>query len=289
MTDLARRNFLLAGAAAPLAARAMAAGLAEPEEAAAPERFEAVGGYGLKAAIESNPLALLPCGSLEYHGPHNPFGTDSIIIGGIAERVAARTGALLFPVVNFTHCPTHTAHFQGTLSIRPEVMTLYYEEILRAILGAGFGRIFMLNGHDGNVDPARGAISKVASEDPEAAILFASWWEALPREEMVKLNLFHQSNGGHGHGGPLETAAVQAFRPEWVHLEKAHDLPAPPDLSTEMPYYLEKASAEEWPGYSGKVSEASPDKGNKIVRISEDRIVKLIENWMKDPAAPGSW
>lgn len=289
MIDLARRNFLLTGAAAPFAARMAGAGLAEEPEAAEPERFEAVGGYRLQTAIESNPLALVPCGSLEYHGPHNPFGTDSIIIGGIAERVAARTKAVLFPVVSFTHCPTHTAHFQGTLSIRPDVMTLYYEEILRAILNAGFGRIFILNGHDGNVGPARGAISKVAAEHPEAAILFASWWEALPREEMVKLNLFHQSNGGHGHGGPLETSAVAAFRPEWVHLDKARDLPPPPDLSTEMPYYLEKASAEEWPGYSGKVSESSPDKGNKIVRMSEDRIVELVQNWMRNPAVPGSW
>lgn len=289
MIDLARRSFLLAGAPAPLAASAMAAGLAEAAGTAGPERFEAVGGYRLKATIESNPLALVPCGSLEYHGPHNPFGTDSIIIGGIAERVATRTKAVLFPVISFTHCPTHTAHFQGTLSIRPEVMTLYYEEVLRAIVGAGFGRVFMLNGHDGNVGPARGAISKVAADHPEAAILFASWWEALSREEMVKLNLFHQPNGGHGHGGPLETSAVAAFRPEWVHLDKAQDLPAPPDLSSEMPYYLEKASAEEWPGYSGRVSESSPDKGNKIVRMSEDRIVELVENWMKNPAVPGSW
>jgi len=106
---------------------------------------------------------------------------------------------------------------------------------------------------------------------------------------MAKLDLFHQSNGGHGHGGPLETSAVAAFRPERVHLDKASDLPPPPDFSTELPYYLEKSSAEGWPGYSGKVSESSADKGKQIVQMSEDRIVALIQNWLKNPAAPGSW
>ncbi|HEV2175823.1 MAG TPA: creatininase family protein [Terriglobia bacterium] len=288
MNNWGRREFLVAGAALPLSLKdAAKAGGAAAQ--ASPERFEGLAGYRLSAITEAKPLAIIPCGSLEYHGPHNPFGADSIIISGIAEHVAERTGAMLFPTVTFTHCPAHTAHFPGTLSVSPEVMTMYYAEILRAILGAGFGRIFMLNGHDGNIGPARGAISQVTAQRPGSAILFASWWEALPRDEMVKLNLFHQSNGGHGHGGPLETSAVAAFRPDWVHVEKARDLPPPPDLSTEVPYYLEKDSAEGWPGYSGKVSEASPEKGREIVKISEDRLVALVENWMKNPTAPGSW
>ena len=58
----------------------------EPE----PDRFEAVAGFELAEAVKSHPLALVPLGSLEYHGPYNPLGTDSIIVSGIAERVAAR-------------------------------------------------------------------------------------------------------------------------------------------------------------------------------------------------------
>ncbi len=75
------------------------------------------------------------------------------------------------------------------------------------------------------------------------------------------MGLFRQSNGGHGHGGPLEILAVAAFRPEWVHMDKATDLPPPADVSPSVPYYLEKPSAPDWPGYSGHVSEASARKG----------------------------
>jgi len=287
MTGFARRDFLLAGVglSAVCAAAGGGEGASEPE----PVRFEAVAGFELAEVLKSHPLALIPLGSLEYHGPHNPLGSDSIIVSGVAEHVAARTQALLFPTVTFTHCPAHTAHFPGTLSMRPEVMTMYFEDILRAVRNAGFNRIFVLNGHDGNVGPARGAISKVADETPPAAILFASWWGTLPQGDMRQIALFRQSNGGHGHGGPLETSAVAAFRPEWVHLDKAKDLPPPPNLSSTVPYYLEKPSAPDWPGYSGHVREASAEKGKQIVQIAVARLTELIQAWLSNPNVPGSW
>ncbi len=289
MAHIPRREFLLSSLGAPALWPTRSGEARTVPGTEPPRRYEEVVGYQVAETIAKVPLAVIPTGSLEFHGPHNPLGTDGLIISGIAERVASRTRAVLFPTVWFAHCPAHTAHFQGTLSIRPEVMTGYYEDILRGVLRAGFGRVFMLNGHDGNIAPGRGAVSNVAHEFPEAALMFASWWEFVSGEEMKQLGLFHQSNGGHGHGGPLETSAVAAFRPDLVHLDQAKDLPEPPDFGTSAPYYLEKETAEGWPGYSGRVSEASPDKGKKVVRLSEDRVVRLIENWLARPHEPGSW
>ena len=56
-----------------------------------PKRFEEVAGFEVAHVVSECPLAILPLGSLEFHGPHNPLGSDSIIISGIAENVAART------------------------------------------------------------------------------------------------------------------------------------------------------------------------------------------------------
>jgi len=254
-----------------------------------PKRFEEVAGFEIGDIASRHPLAIVPLGSLEFHGPHNPIGTDSIIVSGIADHVASRTNALLFPAVSFTQCPAHTAHFRGTISIRPEVMTMYFADILRNVLHLGFRRVFILNGHDGNIGPGRGAVAEVANEVSDSALLFASWWEFLPGEMMKSIGMFRQANGGHGHGGPLETSAAAAFRPELIHLNKARDLPEPPDLSGGAPYFLQKSAATDWPGYSGHVSESSAEKGRKLVKISEDGIVKLIENWLTHGEVPGSW
>ena len=254
-----------------------------------PKRFEEVVGFEVADLASRYALAIVPLGSLEFHGPHNPLGSDSIIISGIADRVAVRTNALLFPTVSFTQCPAHTAHFRGTISIRPEVMTMYFADVLRNILHLGFQRVFLLNGHDGNIGPGRAAIAEVADEVSDSALLFASWWEFLSSKMMKSLAIFEQANGGHGHGGPLETSAVASFRPDLIHLEKAPDLPEPPDLSGGSPYFLQKSVAKDWPGYSGHVSEASAEKGRKLVKISEDGIVELIDNWLAHGEVPGSW
>jgi creatinine amidohydrolase len=285
---ISRRNALITGFALPAAVGTL---LRRPEglEIQKPKRFEEIAGFEIADIVAKSPFAILPLGSLEFHGPHNPLGADSIIISGIAENVAIRTGALLFPTIKFTQCPAHTAHFQGTISVSPEVMTLYYADVFRNILRLGFRKIFILNGHDGNIGPGRGAIAQVANQISDAALLFASWWEFVPGDKMKTLGFFHQENGGHGHGGPLETSAVAAFRPDLIHLDKARDLPEPPSLSEGTPYFLQKSTAADWPGYSGHVSEASAEKGRKLVQMSEDGMVKLIENWLRNPQAPGSW
>jgi creatinine amidohydrolase len=289
MKPITRREVLRGGLALPGIVEIAYGGASAGENPEKPKRFEEVCGFEVQQAASEHPLAILPLGSLEYHGPHNPLGSDTIIISGIAQRVATRSNALLFPTVMFTQCPAQTAHFQGTISIRPEVMTTYFAEILRNILHLGFRKVFILNGHDGNIGPGRGAIAQVADETKDATLLLASWWEFLPGESMKALGMFHQSNGGHGHGGPLETSAVAAFRPDLIHTEKARDLPEPPDLSGGPPYFLQKSTAADWPGYSGHVSEASAEKGRKLVQMSEDGIVKLIENWLSHGEAPGSW
>src|SRR5437660_805886 len=183
MGQLTRRNVLQGALASPALLKA-AFGTAPEAGTDKPKRFEEVVGFELAEVVATHPLAILPLGSLEFHGPHNPLGTDSIIISGIAERVAARTRALLFPAVTFTQCPAHTSHFQGTISVRPEVMTLYFEDILRNILHLGFRKVFILNGHDGNIGPARGAVARIADEIQDAALLFANWWEFVSRQTM---------------------------------------------------------------------------------------------------------
>ena len=42
-------------------------------------------------------LAYLPVGSLEWHGPHMPFGTDYMTVTYVAEEAARRLGGVAFP------------------------------------------------------------------------------------------------------------------------------------------------------------------------------------------------
>lgn len=46
-------------------------------------------------------LAYLPVGSLEWHGPHMPFGTDYMTVAYLAEQAAQRFGGVAFPPVYY--------------------------------------------------------------------------------------------------------------------------------------------------------------------------------------------
>ena len=245
-------------------------------------------GIDIASAIEESRLAIIPLGSIEYHGPSGPPSADSIIAEGLARRLAADPGVALFPVLNYTHAPAHSAAYRGTLSVRPAVVTMLLEDILEGVVNTGFHRILLLNGHDGNIGPARAAISKTTNRHVKTQMMLVNWWETLPTPDVEALQLFTSGNGGHGHGGPLELSVTAVFAPASVKAGLAPDLPALEPLSS-VPYYLEKSDTAGWPGYSGKISEISAEKGQVLADLAVERIRELVRQWLENDSKPGSW
>lgn len=111
-------------------------------------------------------------------------------------------------------------------------------------------------------------------------MLFVNWWEAVPLEVVEPLGLFSQV-GGHGHGGPLEISAAEAARPGTADLEAARDI----DL-VERPgggivrALHEGRSMPNWDGHHGLASEASLEKGQRILELAVERITALTSEWL---------
>ena len=53
------------------------------------------------ARLAQMPVAILPVGSTEQHGPHLPLGTDIFLAEELAKRVSDATGAVVLPSLNF--------------------------------------------------------------------------------------------------------------------------------------------------------------------------------------------
>src|SRR5512146_3032678 len=68
-------------------------------------------------SFRSNPVILLPMGSVEQHGPHVPVG-DYRYATEVANRIALRTGAIVAPTIPWGYSE-HFRPFPGTLSVRP--------------------------------------------------------------------------------------------------------------------------------------------------------------------------
>lgn len=162
--------------------------------------------------------AVVPFGSVEYHGGHLPLGADAILADAVGAEVARRLGAVLAPTVR-VGCSDRHSHLLGTLALRPETLTMLATQHARALARHGFTLIVLLSAHGGNQRALDAAVAELGASLPGTVV-------CAPRGDVGP------SPGT--YSGAWLTSVMLALRPDLVEL--AH---ASPDLASE----LETASA----------------------------------------------
>lgn len=153
--------------------------------------------------VSRRPLLAVPVGSCEQHGPHLPLDTDTRIAVALAEGLGGSFDPgdiMVAPALSITSSGEH-AGFPGTLSLGNAVVEAVIVELVRsADWSSG---VVLVNGHGGNAEPVRRAVSTLTSESRRVL----AWW---PR-----------SHGGDAHAGATETSLMLAIAPELVRRDRA--------------------------------------------------------------------
>ena len=164
----------------------------------------------LLAALEQDPVVIIPVGSVEQHGPHCPQDVD--ISGPYHIAIATADAIDDFPVIvappvmyGFTH---YNMGEVGTLTLKLELFIELLCDISRSLWANGFKRIILLNGHGGNLAPTWNASVKLAEEDVWALAL--TYWNMVPDELLA---WSEADEGSIGHGGEWETSLQLHLRP----------------------------------------------------------------------------
>jgi creatinine amidohydrolase len=149
---------------------------------------------------------LLPVGSTEQHGPHAPLGTDTLTAGDVARRAAARADGelLIAPAIPIGVAAEHR-RFRGSLWVSADTFRAYVGEAVEALVSHDWDCIIIVNGHGGNV-PALEILSAELTRALPARVVPFTWFDAVDAEYRQQM----------GHGGPIETAAVQAIAPSLI-------------------------------------------------------------------------
>jgi creatinine amidohydrolase len=241
-----------------------------------------VHGRDLQTVLEEVGFAVVPLGSIEYHGPHSPLGTDVILANGFAERLHPGLKPLIYPVIPYTACPGKTRHYPGTISVSPSVITDYLYEIVDGICQLGIRNVLLLNAHDGNMGVSRTVAEAITATYKDASVLLVNWWQMVTTQSAEEAEIFIGTTG-RGHGGPYEMSVVKAFRPDLVHvIDSDVDLTANQSLSN-LPYVLVEGSPAGWNGYTGHVGQTSVEAGEWIIAEAVNNLHQLLENWLQKP------
>lgn len=214
---------------------------------------------------------ILPLGSLESHGPHLPFGTDALTAYLIALDIAARVPkTAVLPPVNYG-VSEHYKEFPFTVSLQFDTATALIRDILESVYREGIRKVFIMNGHDGNIAPIEVAArsAKVAHPDFKIVSLDA-WWKMVG--ELVPPGFFEVWNGL-GHGGEGETSICLALFPELCDPDKAAGVvpTLPPHIDIKW-RFSELTNT----GASGDPTKGTREKGVKMRQILVDTVVQLL-------------
>jgi creatinine amidohydrolase len=214
---------------------------------------------------------ILPLGSLESHGAHLPFGTDALTAYLLALDIAARLPkTAVLPPLNYG-VSEHYRDFPFTVSVRFDTEIAFLRDILESVYREGIRKVFVMNGHDGNIAPIEVASrsAKVAHPDFKIVSLDA-WWmmvgELLPPD-------FFEVWKGLGHGGEGETSICLELFPELCDVSKAAG------VVPHLPKYVDvkwKFDELTTTGATGDPTKASREKGKRMREVLVEAIVKIL-------------
>lgn len=222
---------------------------------------------------------ILPLGSLENHGNHLPFGTDALTAYLIGLDIAARLPkTVVLPPVNYG-MSEHYKSFSFCVSLQFETEIAILRDILESVYREGIRKVFIMNGHDGNIAPIEVAsrTAKVAHPDFKIISLDA-WWNMVGG--LVPPGFFDVWNGL-GHGGEGETSICLALFPELCDPSKAAGVTPhlPPHVDIKW-MFNELTNV----GASGDPTKGTQEKGKKMRQILVDTVVGILtdldnNNW----------
>lgn len=249
-------------------------------------------GYKVQEELNSSRIGVLPIGGLQYHGPHLPIGTDHLIAVEVAKRVATEMNAVFLPPISYTNGYWRKS-FQGTISINGESLENYLIEALRGILNSGLRGVLMLSGQGENGIFCAEAGRRVADEFPDKTIMFINWWDPITEQSYLEEQEALRFIGEHDRlplpGSLSEGSIIAYLLPNAVDIERVNDQPYEQPWAPLRWYSSKRAESDlDWPGYWGRVSQISPEKGEVLLRESSMKIVALVRKLLANKANSNS-
>lgn len=221
------------------------------------------------AGLERTRTVLIPCGSVEEHGPHLPLGTDTIHVYEVCKEASRRVPVFVSPPLFYGVCRSTRDH-PGTIGIRPATLRGLMSDVASDLYRQGLRHFLIISGHASGLQKA--SLTEVGEEliltypDVRVAVLSvldlapAAWNEVVVTED-------------DSHAGEVETSVMMHLRAPWVGEARPREWPRFPK------HILVRDKRCHWPGgVWGDARAASEEKGERLFNLSVEALVHLIRD-----------
>ncbi|GGF31346.1 creatininase family protein [Subtercola lobariae] len=188
------------------------------EGAGSEVRAELLSLGALDRAIAASPIAYLPLGTLEFHGPHLPIGLDALNAQALCETAARLTGGIVLPVVYQGTGGGHGEYPWTIMMPSPEAIVANLTATLRRLDDFGVRIAVVFTGH-------------FADEQLAMVDALTAEWNATQSALTVVgtgVNRCPDAPLPPDHAGAFEATLLYATAPDLVHLDKLAALDAHP-------------------------------------------------------------
>ena len=222
--------------------------------------------------------ALLPCGSIEQHGPHLPVDVDYFDAVYLARKVAESCSdpkPFVLPPVPYG-VSYHHEDFKGTLSVTNDALSRFVYDIGMNLARNGIRKLIIINGHGDNAPTLKYAAQMINRD--------ANIFVAVETGETSDTDLNQLTDTRNDiHAGDIETSTTLALRPGFVNMDEAKN-----ETVTFGSSYLDFSSSRgvAWyvrtkriseSGIIGDATRATAERGRRMWEIMIAHLVRFVE------------
>ena len=161
------------------------------------------------AEIAGDGVLVIPVAATEQHGPDLPLATDYAICEALVAEAVDQgeftRPVLVAPTLSYGHSEHHLAYAAASLS--PATFLAVLNDLIRSAIVSGFRRVMIVNGHGGNTELIRLAVTQ-ASNEHDGIFAALSYWDAALEVPGGQYGVFP------GHAGKYEASLLMNLRPD---------------------------------------------------------------------------
>ena len=235
-----------------------------PVADARPRRLKELHPPEVAALLAADPRLIVPVGTCEQHGPHLPFGCDTIIVERLADDLSARFGVLRAPAVEYGVNTPVEREIPGNATVRKKTLHRMLNDLVGAWEDGGVRQFILLTAH--RYDPHQEALATVITTRARIRVvdIFA-----------VDIADLLEGQSEPMHGDEVDTSLLLHIAPDLVRMDAAEDYMVPREVLRRFRRGQLRLPPG-GPGSLGRARLATAAKGQLIYERILDRIAGRV-------------